>query len=485
MRPTPRWCRDPIGGLLISRLALFFALVVLTPAAVAVTVTVDANLDGADGECLVDCSIREAVATAAPGDTVVIPAGTYTVSLGAINLDRDLTITGDGARHTIIRGSVTPGRIFIVEAGASVEITALALSLDPGRPSGGGIRNEGELVLRDCWLRDARNPLDLGGGALRNAPSGIATVERCTLSDNTAEFGGGLLNEGVLVLESTTVSNNSNAFAGGGILNGGDLTLNGCSVIGNVAALDGAANIDNFGTVTLRNTVVNDGMGGPDCSGEIDATAGHNLDGDGTCNPSAAPGNLTAPAGLEPLADNGGPVPTHAPAADSPLIDAGNPAAPGSTDDACDATDARGVARPQGTACDIGAFELASGQSCPGGAADDADGDGLCHAEDNCPAGFNPGQEAVVFPFTLVATAADRFAWGEPADVRFVRGDLDGVDSYDTNDESELVGADSLSDDERPAAGAGFYYLVRLGGACAVGSWQTRLGGQPGRDQAL
>ncbi len=88
--------------------------------------------------------------------------------------------------------------------------------------------------------------------------------------------------------------------------------------------------------------------------------------------------------------------------------------------------------------CDISAFELASGQSCPDGAADDADGDGLCHAEDNCPAGFNPGQEAVTFPFTLVAAAADRFAWGEPADVHHVRGDLDGVDSYDTNEESEL-----------------------------------------------
>ena len=42
---------------------------------------------------------------------------------------------------------------------------------------------------------------------------------------------------------------------------------------------------------------------------------------------------------------------THALQADSPAIDAGNNAN-------CPATDQRGVARPQGPTCDIGAYEL-------------------------------------------------------------------------------------------------------------------------------
>lgn len=56
---------------------------------------------------------------------------------------------------------------------------------------------------------------------------------------------------------------------------------------------------------------------------------------------------------LGPLADNGGPTMTIAPAADSPARDAASAAA-------CPATDQRGVSRPQGSGCDIGAYELVS-----------------------------------------------------------------------------------------------------------------------------
>jgi hypothetical protein len=55
--------------------------------------------------------------------------------------------------------------------------------------------------------------------------------------------------------------------------------------------------------------------------------------------------------GLDPLADNGGPTLTHALLAGSPAIDAADAAV-------CPATDQRGVARPQGSACDVGSFEF-------------------------------------------------------------------------------------------------------------------------------
>ncbi len=470
----------------MSRFGLTALLLLAFSHTTAAVVTVDTSTDGDDGECLVDCSIREAVDTALTGDSIVVPAGTYTVSLGAILIDRDLTIVGDGALVTVIRASVTPERIFIIDSGISAEISAVSLSLLPGPRNGGGIRNDGELVLRDCWLRDSFNPLDLGGGALRNTPTGTATVQRCTLSNNIAEFGGAVFNEGVLFLDSTTVTGNSNAFFGGGIANsGGAVTLSNSTVTGNVALFAGAGNIESFGSFVIRNTVVSDAVGGPDCAGNIDALDGHNLDGDGTCVVSGGPGNLTAAAQLEPLADNGGPVPTHAPAVGSPLIDAGNPASPGSGGNACAAEDARGVARPQGAVCDIGAFELALGQGCPGGTADDADGDGLCRPDDNCPTGFNPHQGSAIFPSTMVAMGADRFSWGQTTVVAFARGELDQVDAYGTNDVGELTGTDSLFDDEIPMVGSGFYYVVRLGGECTVSSWQTRLGGEPGRDEAL
>ncbi|MGH8570524.1 MAG: choice-of-anchor Q domain-containing protein, partial [Gammaproteobacteria bacterium] len=54
---------------------------------------------------------------------------------------------------------------------------------------------------------------------------------------------------------------------------------------------------------------------------------------------------------LAPLADNGGPTQTHALVFGSPATDASP------IDKHCAATDQRGVFRPQGPACDIGAFE--------------------------------------------------------------------------------------------------------------------------------
>ena len=132
-----------------------------------------------------------------------------------------------------------------------------------------------------------------------------------------------------------------------------------------------------------------------------------------------------------------------------------------------------------------GRLRAGRGSGLPGRRGDDADGDGLCRAEDNCPAGFNPGQDEVVFPYPLRAVSSEEFSWGELADVSFVRGDLSVVDGYGTNDSGDLTAADSLTDTEVPAAGSGFYYLLRLGGECTAGSWQTRLGGQPGRDGSL
>ena len=55
---------------------------------------------------------------------------------------------------------------------------------------------------------------------------------------------------------------------------------------------------------------------------------------------------------LGPLADNGGPTETHDLLPGSPAIDAGSPGCPPPD------TDQRGVARPQGVACDIGAVEV-------------------------------------------------------------------------------------------------------------------------------
>jgi hypothetical protein len=105
--------------------------------------------------------------------------------------------------------------------------------------------------------------------------------------------------------------------------------------------------------VRLDNTiVVNNGV--INCSGGISGgiiSLGHNLADDDTCEFTDPSDLVVADAMLGPLQDNGGPSETHALLPGSPAIDAG------SLDCPPPATDQRGVARPQGAACDIGAVE--------------------------------------------------------------------------------------------------------------------------------
>ena len=62
--------------------------------------------------------------------------------------------------------------------------------------------------------------------------------------------------------------------------------------------------------------------------------------------------------GLGPLQDNGGPTPTHAPLPGSLAVDRGSPDTPGEGSYSCESVDQRGVSRPQGIRCDMGAYEV-------------------------------------------------------------------------------------------------------------------------------
>ena len=98
-----------------------------------------------------------------------------------------------------------------------------------------------------------------------------------------------------------------------------------------------------------------------DISGTVVASSSYNLVGDGTGSVGLTNGVNNNQVGsgaspinpqLGPLADNGGPTFTHALLPASPAINTANNAT-------CAATDQRGIARPFGAVCDIGAFEFA------------------------------------------------------------------------------------------------------------------------------
>ncbi|PYQ58161.1 MAG: hypothetical protein DMF53_20955, partial [Acidobacteria bacterium] len=112
-------------GLLAAALAVT-ALGLAAAPAQAATVVVNTTADQNLGDCSVTCSLRDAVATANPGDTIAIPAGHYVLTLGVIGIVTDLTISGAGARTTVLDGNHM-SRVFQFGDGTPATISDVAL----------------------------------------------------------------------------------------------------------------------------------------------------------------------------------------------------------------------------------------------------------------------------------------------------------------------------------------------------------------------
>jgi CSLREA domain-containing protein len=204
---------------------------------------------------------------------------------------------------------------------------------------GGGIRALGPLEVIDSTIDG--NHASSGGGI---SAAGPVTLVRSTVSDNVASTGGGIAASDATLVNSTISGN-----TGGGIVAAGTLELSNATITENV---EGGVTA---GSVVLRNSIVAGNIPADCAVGSTTADA-NNIDGDGSCGLSGSDQSAVFPQ-LGPLADHGGPTFTHALLPGSSAIDMGSPAVPGSGGIACEATDQRGVARPDGPRCDVGAFE--------------------------------------------------------------------------------------------------------------------------------
>ena len=286
--------------------------------------------------------------TAGSGGGGIYTSGTLTLVTTAVGGNTGLSNPGGGIFNN---GSLT------------VTLTNSSVSGNTGR-AGGGIWNyAGTLTVTNSTV--SNNTVTLDGGGIYSAQQGTITLTNSTLSGNTgARYGGGIFNNGSLTVTSTTISASTVTGDGGGIFNDyGTLTLTNSTVTGNTATAKGGGVYNRSGpTVSLTGTIIagnTAGSVGPDCVG-THTSLGFNLVREPSgCNFTPAFGDVvSANPLLGPLQHNGGPTPTHALLPGSPAIDAipvancndweGNPVA----------VDQRGVARPQGAACDIGAYEF-------------------------------------------------------------------------------------------------------------------------------
>jgi hypothetical protein len=325
----------------------------------------------------------------------------------AFVVDRGVSATFNGLTFAGNSGSGSPGDP--TRYGGAIEnLGALTLShctiSNSSATSGGGIANEGDLSLLDSQITS--NSCPNNGGAIYN--SGKLLIQRSTISGNTAGGGGAVVNRGdATVADSTIVHNQiyidpySNSYYasayGGGIVNSGKLVVTNCTVALNNTGFDGGGGIENDGIAQIDSSTItgNSGFGGgidnqkgatltladtivagnnplfgyfdnihrtagpTDVAGAI-ISLGHNLI--GKSNGSSGwiktdfKGSRVHPIDphLSPLDDYGGPTQTQFPMPGSPAIGAGSARLlpPGTT------TDQRGFARITGGVVDIGAVQL-------------------------------------------------------------------------------------------------------------------------------
>ncbi len=313
---------------------------------------------------------------------------------------------------TISGNTATAGGGGIYNNTGTLTINNSTISGNTASTSGGGIYSTGTLTINNSTIQD-NTASDYGGGIYS---TGTLTIENnSTIRDNktTSDSGGGIYNSGTLTINNSTIRNNDSKRIAGGILvwSNANATITNSSIVHNTSLENGGgiAALANS-TVTVRNSTIADnridvedsagsaltdgggvlalgtftlehvtlvkntapssytggisfgvsastghirnsilsGNSNRDCNGRAFTTnVGNLIQNPGNCGA----GDLNADPMLGSLT---GSPPYY------PLL-IGSPAVDAADQTTCDAlspkVDQRGVARPVGTACDIGAFE--------------------------------------------------------------------------------------------------------------------------------
>ncbi|MFL5781733.1 MAG: choice-of-anchor Q domain-containing protein [Thermoleophilaceae bacterium] len=295
---------------------------------------------------------------------------------GGVTADGALTVTNSSIDHNNVD----------MHANGSLE-----------ESGGGGIYSSvGPLVVRTSEVSDNTatasgseggnsSVANNGGGGIW--AGGAVTLDRSTVGRNTSSAtgnlsvddngGGGIYSSGGAVqITNSTIAGNSGGAAtpladngGGGIyLEGGSLQLGSSTVAGNSARVpaggaDAGGGLYVMGaSAKARNTIIagnsaSDGFPA-NCVGSV-SSQGHNIEDRDDCGLSGPGDKKSTAVPLGPLAFNGGATRTRAITRTGPAFDAGR---------GCPGRDQRGVLRPAGQACDVGAFEIALPLAATGGA---------------------------------------------------------------------------------------------------------------------
>ncbi len=237
----------------------------------------------------------------------------------------------------------------------TIAIRNSAISGNHATGLSGGIENHAGTAAHPVLLAASDihdNVADVYGGGIGNY--GVLDVSGSTVASNRAGAkGGGVYGYAgsETHFTNTTLSGNSATADGGGLYlevfttNYATMTATSVTMGRNSAATAGGVFVSPGASFTATDTLIAKGTSGANCNSIVGGL--WNLSDDSSCGFGAGDG--IADLKLGPLADHGGPTRTLLPGPGSPALDAGSggPAA-----------DQRGIARPQGSAVDVGAVEV-------------------------------------------------------------------------------------------------------------------------------
>lgn len=373
---------------ILTTLSVLVSAAPARPAHAAVAWTVNVPVDATDGECVLDCSLRDAIAlaTAAGGGTVnfdpSLAGVTIPITLGPLFITQPIVIDGTGLTPHVIIDGLNATEVFIVVTPVVVSLTGLDIVRGAAVSIGVGgavsiLQSGASVTAMDITFN--KNSAPVGGGAVYLSPGATFSVLHSTFSENTSPStgigGGAIFSYGSLTVDSTSFLSNATGGAvtggaiynaetavvsnstfhgndggglGAGIYNGGTLTLQHASFSMN----SGSSTFVNNGAASVENTILADTVGGVDCTGNaLTINAGNIIETLYGCSTPAS----TADPGFGVLGNYGGPTQML------PILPA-SPAFDAASTTYCTALDQRGVMRPWGPsgACDIGAFEFSN-----------------------------------------------------------------------------------------------------------------------------
>jgi predicted outer membrane repeat protein len=166
-------------------------------------------------------TIQAAIDAAQHNDTIHLAPGTYIEHLTLY--DKQISLVGEDAATTIVSGN-NEGRVLSLYANSALTMT--------------------NITIRNGKVTDNQ------GGGIYN--DGLLVIDKSRIVNNSASVsGGGIANFGTLRISRSTIAGNTSPGNGAGIVNGGRMTITASTFFGNYAKGRGGAIYHSVGTFVL------------------------------------------------------------------------------------------------------------------------------------------------------------------------------------------------------------------------------------------